>query len=67
MSNKVNHRRARGHIRRHNPHPCGRKVCGVCGPKSKVKKNETVERIERDALNAARTAPASADREGGEK
>lgn len=47
MSNKANHRRLHGHIRRKNPHPCGRAVCGVCGPKSMLAKREIAYRIDK--------------------
>lgn len=49
MSNKVNHRRKRGHIRGRDGHTPGRAVAGCsCGPWSQVEKRRLVERIARD-------------------
>lgn len=43
MSNKTNHRRPHGHVRRRNPHSPGRRVCGVCGPTARVQRNAVRE------------------------
>lgn len=50
MSNKINYRRERGHIRGRDNHPCGRKQCGVCGPKAQVQKRQLVEKISKKEL-----------------
>lgn len=59
MSNKTNHRRPHGQVRRRNPHSPGRKVCGVCGPLSRVQRDV---RREKQAREETRNAESFARR-----